>query len=78
MWLHPRYQKCDNDTGFNWSQNKIRILGYTFGKNELQKEIESENWEKIYRNINTAIKKWQNIPMSLIGKKTVHKPSTTK
>ena len=51
MWLGKRYQKCDNYKGFNWSQNKIKIIGYTFGKNELQKETKRDNWEKVLRNL---------------------------
>ena len=50
--------------GFHWNFYEIKILGYTYGNTD-------ENWFQVKTKIQKSIKKWNNLKLSLIGKKTI-------
>ena len=69
FWLGPNKGRTDQPIQIEWSNNKIKILGYTFGHDE--KDNELENWEKTIEKINKSIKQWASLQLSLIGKKMI-------
>ena len=64
LWLGKNRYNIDKPMDFNWSSYEIKILGYIHGN-------EYENWFKVKTKIQKSINKWNNLKLSLIGKKTV-------
>lgn len=64
MWLQVKIDNIDESLGFTWNSEKIKILGYTYGKDP--KESQDENWQKVKTKIQRDISKWNNLKLSLI------------
>ena len=64
LWLGKNRYNIEKPLGFNWSSYEIKILGYIYGNTD-------KNWSKIKTKIRKSINKWNNLKLSLIGKKTV-------
>lgn len=69
LWLGENIDNTITPIGINWGSEKIRILGYTYGQNPTANQ--EENWGKIRDKIRKDIKKWNNLKLSLIGKKLI-------
>ena len=69
LWLGNNRYNIEQLLNFNWSSYEVKILGYTFGYSQ-------ENWLKVKTKIQQSIKKWSNLKLSLIGRKT-NKPGPT-
>ena len=69
LWLGNNRYNIEQPLNFNWSSYEVKILGYTFGYSQ-------ENWLKVKTKIQQSIKKWSNLKLSLIGRKT-NKPGPT-
>ena len=64
LWLGNNRYNVEQPLNFNWSSYEIKILGYTYGYSQ-------ENWLKTKTKIQQSIKKWNNLKLSLIGRKTI-------
>ena len=63
LWLGKNRYNTEKPLGFNWNSYEIKILGYIYGN--------AYNWFKVKSKIQKSINKWNNLKLSLIGKKTV-------
>ena len=64
LWLGKNRYNIEKPLGFNWSSYEIKILGYIYGNTD-------QNWSNVKTKIRKSINKWNNLKLSLIGKKTV-------
>ena len=64
LWLGKNRYNIEKPLGFNWSSFDIKILGYIYGNTD-------ENWSNVKTKIQKSINKWNNLKLSLIGKKIV-------
>ena len=69
MWLGINIDNTEKPLGFKWNSEKIRILGYIYGQNP--KDNQDQNWQKIKTKIQKDISKWNNLRLSLIGRKLI-------
>ena len=54
---------------FKWNSKKIKILGFIYGQNGRENPL--ENWDKVKKKIQKDIANWNNLRLSLIGRKLV-------
>ena len=69
MWLRVNIDNTDKPLGFKWNSEQIKILGYIYGQNP--KDNQEQNWQKIKSKILKDINKWNNLKLSLIGRKLI-------
>ena len=69
MWLGVNIDNADKPLGFKWNSEQIKILGYIYGQNP--KDNQEQNWHKIKSKILKDINKWNNLKLSLIGRKLI-------
>ena len=69
MWLGVNRDNTDKPLGFKWNSEQIKILGYIYGQNP--KDNQEQNWQKIKSKILKDINKWNNLKLSLIGRKLI-------
>ena len=58
----PRYEK-DTPLDIRWNNDKIKILGITFGN----VDVSADNWEPKIRKIKTILNIWSNRKLTLHG-----------
>ena len=54
---------------FKWNSKKINILGFIYGQNRRENPI--ENWNKVKKKMQKDIANWNNLRLSLIGRKLI-------
>ena len=64
LWLSKNRYNRERPLGFNWDSYEIKILGYIYVNTD-------ENWFKVKHKIQKSINKWNNLKLSLVGKKTI-------
>ena len=69
IWLGSNKGNPRKPLWFEWNSDATKILGYTYGQNTNQ--TWEQNWEKVRKKIKEHILKWENLLLSLIGKKIV-------
>ena len=69
MWLGVNIDNQEKPLHFKWNSEKIKILGYTYGQN--QKDNQEVNWQKVKTKILKDINKWNNLKLSIIGRKLI-------
>ena len=69
MWLGINIDNTEKPLGFKWNSEKIKMLGYIYGQNP--KDNQDQNWLKIKSKIQKDISKWNNLKLSLIGRKLI-------
>ena len=69
MWLGVNIENQEKPLHFKWNSEKIKILGYTYGQN--QKDNQEVNWQKVKTKILKDINKWNNLKLSIIGRKLI-------
>ena len=70
MWLGVNIDNTKKPLGFKWNSEKIKILGYIYRQDT--KHTQDDNWQKVKTKIQKDISKWNNIKLSLIGKKIIN------
>ena len=69
LWLGSNKGNTSEPMGFQWTSQKIKLLGYTYSFDP--NITYEENWEKIRKKINEDIRKWIHLNLSLIGKRII-------
>ena len=69
MWMGTNIGKQSKPLDFKWNSKKIKILGFIYGQNGRENPL--ENWDKVKKKIQKDIANWNNLRLSLIGRKLV-------